>query len=93
MSASTSVQPAGSPYVTVLLLLVITSTIRSPACTDAGTVTAAEVALAWLPAVARNAIGSVTGGGAVTVTVFVAAAEAPSLSVTVKVTWYDPAAA
>jgi hypothetical protein len=43
-----------------------------------------------MPAVARNAIGFVTGGGAVPVTDFVAVAVAPSLSLTVSVTGYDP---
>src|SRR4051794_6011250 len=93
LTESTAVQPAGSPYVTVLLLLVMTSTSPSPACTEAGTVTLAEVALTWLAAVARNAIGSVTGGAAVTVTDFVAVVVAPSLSVTLSVTAYVPPAA
>src|SRR6476659_9005817 len=46
-----------------------------------------------MPAVARNEIGLITGGGAVTVTGLVAVALAPSLSVTVSVTEYVPPAA
>ena len=69
--------------------MVPTSTSWSPACTDAGTTTVADVVLASLPAPARNATAE--AGGSVVVTCAVSVSVAPSSSVTVRFTVQVPA--
>ena len=83
------VQPDGVVAV-ARLLVVATSTSWSPACTEAGTTTVADVVWASRAAPPRNATAE--AGGSVVVTSAVSVSEAPSSSVTVRVTVQVPAA-
>ena len=85
----TSVHPAGAVNADVVTP-VATSTIASPATTPAGTVTVPDDASCVTPTDPTAAIGAEPP--AVTTTWFVTDAVAPSASVTVNVTGYDPAA-
>ena len=84
-----NVQPEGVEA-DVTVFVVTNSSSRSPDATDPGTVTSAEVVFAFDEAAERNAGAEPVGMD--TDTVVDAESVAPSSSVTVTVTRYDPEA-